>query len=237
MPSVVRVSDCTLAVDPGGWSFAAHNAAAIDQHWERRLASNPKMFNGGVFVLSQYDLIDGVFRGRLLQTDFKSYLFWRDSQFPDVGVSDAFGSALIRSADGAVLLGRQRDGHVNAGLAYLPGGFIDPSDVGADGTVDLETSIARELREETGLDETMVSPEPGYWITFHGPLISCAQTYASRLSAQQVRSAIKAHIVRESDAELVDAVIVRRTTDLEGQNIADYARTLIDWLFGTCPNA
>ena len=107
------------------WPFAEANKSAIEAHWAKVIQINPRYFNGVVHLVEDMHFDNGVLDASLLKTDFKSYLFWRDQGFPEAGVLDGFGSALIRSSDGHMMLGRQRAGNVNAGLAYPPAGFID----------------------------------------------------------------------------------------------------------------
>ena len=124
--------------------------------------SNPRYFNGVVHLVDDVRLDgDSASMLRFVRTDFKSYLFWRDQGFPEAGVLDGFGSALIRSSDGHMMLGRQRAGNVNAGLAYPPAGFIDEQDVEADGSIDIAGSVAREVSEETGIDAAALVRDDG----------------------------------------------------------------------------
>ncbi len=123
----------------------------ISAYWEHRLDQNPDFFNGTIYLTRDAKVEEEVFSARLFATDFKNFLYWRENGYGDRAVTDVFGSALIVSADGAVLLGRQRDGHINSGLAYCPGGLVDARDILADKYVDILGSIRRELYEETGL--------------------------------------------------------------------------------------
>ncbi|MEQ1672861.1 MAG: NUDIX hydrolase, partial [Hyphomicrobium sp.] len=163
--SVRKIATCALRVGDGVWTYAEEHAGVIERDWQLAARVRPSYFNGVIHLLDQLSDVDGVLCGRLLRTDFKSYLYWRTAGFPDTGVRDGFGSALIRSADGAILLGRQRAGNVNGGLAYLPGGFIDARDVDAGGGIDIAASIIRELAEETGLRREDVTIEPGFLVT------------------------------------------------------------------------
>ena len=168
-----------------------------------------------------------MFRGQLLRTDFKSYLYWRETGFADTSVRDAFGSALLRSAEGYVLLGRQREGHINSGLAYLPGGFIDERDIGPDGRVDLDASIGREVAEETGLDTEAAQRRNGYWLTRVGSLVSIAVEFQLHDPADVLLERIGAHLAADAESELTDVVVVRRAADLDGLAVPNYARALV----------
>jgi ADP-ribose pyrophosphatase YjhB (NUDIX family) len=174
---VVPISECRLRATSDSWTYATANSELIETSWRRAVADNPQFFNGVVHLIDGLSLEDGLLDARLVRTDFKSYLFWREAGFPQAGVLDGFGSALIRSSDGALVLGRQRAGNVNGGLAYLPGGFIDARDVDGDGAIDIAASVARELLEETGLTAPVVKAQPGFIVTQTGAHVSLAVTY------------------------------------------------------------
>jgi 8-oxo-dGTP pyrophosphatase MutT (NUDIX family) len=201
------VARCDLRIVDEAWAFAALHASDIDAHWQCRRAENPGFFNGDVHLLSDFTL-DGTraFKGRFLRTDFKSFLYWRETGWRDRQVMDAFGSALIFSADGQVLLGQQHDGHLNSGLTYLPGGFIDLRDVGPGGAIDIEGSVRREVSEETGLDTRTFTRTEGYVIAVSGPLLSIAVGWRSGLNAAELAHAARRHIESEPDSELASVV-------------------------------
>ncbi len=225
---VFRVSLCALSVVPGSWRFANENRAAIDAHWDACRAANPAYFNGAIYVLSGFRLAEGRFQGELLRTDFKSFLYWRDLGWPlAAGVRDCFGAALIRSGDGAVLLGRQAKGHLNAGQAYLPGGFIDDRDVGADGSIDMTASALREVEEETGLAVCDLEVLPGLIVTVAGPSVALVVEMSSALAATDLRAEMLARIARQPDPELADVVILRHAPAIDDPGLAPYARVLL----------
>ena len=89
--------------------------------------------------------------GAYLETDFASFIAWRDWGFPDTSRAQLLSpSAALRSADGAFLLGVMGAHTATAGQIYFPAGTPDPNDIDGD-TVDLERGVIRELIEETGL--------------------------------------------------------------------------------------
>jgi 8-oxo-dGTP pyrophosphatase MutT (NUDIX family) len=224
---VARVERCELAVTGRDWPFARENAEAIDAHWQRRTAECPGYFNGRIHMLSSYTLDDGIFDGRLTEVEFKQFLYWRDMGQPDAAVFDAFGSALIRSADDAVLLGRQRPGNINAGLAYLPGGFIDTRDVDAAGRVDIRASVLREVEEETGMATRDLAARDGFLVTFTGQQISIAVEILADAPARELVGRCGARIAADPGSELEDILAVRTRGDLEALAMPDYARLLL----------
>ncbi len=218
----VRIARCELELSAKPWSYAERHREAIAAHWERIRVERPKMFDGPVLVLVANALQGGTFTGTFAPTDFKSFLYWRDHGAPGP-TRDGFGSALVRSSDGCVLLGRQGEGHLNSGLAYPPSGLIEPSDAVA-GTVDIDASIARELHEETGLATADLERLPGYIVTMSGPLVSIAVEWRSALPAILLRERILGHVARHPDPELADVVIVRSAAAIDDPIILPYAK-------------
>jgi NUDIX domain len=225
--SCVRIARCALRVGAELWAFAGRRRAEIAAHWQRASAERPKLFDGTVYMLRDGVLDDESFRGTYVRTDFKSFLYWRENGYPDASVRDSFGSAVIRSAEGHVLLGRQTSGNVNAGLAYPPGGFIDTRDVTADGSIDIDASITRELAEETGLDPLELRRTPGYVLTRAGALVSIGIEWRSPMSAVALRERILAHVRRQAVPELADVVIVRSVPEIDEDTTPRYAQVLL----------
>ena len=109
-------------------------------------------------MLLHHQIVEhGVLRGEYLETDYASFAAWQHWGRPPAGVRDCFGAAAILTADGAFLLGVMGPHTLNAGEIYFPCGTPDPADI-IDGKVDLDLSIRRELKEETGLDIAVGRP-------------------------------------------------------------------------------
>jgi len=228
--AVVRARRCDLTVGDTNWAFAQRHRCEIDAHWQRRATDNPSFFNGAILLMETHSLHDGILEARFLRTEFKNYLFWRETGGADSSIADAFGSALIRSSEGHVLLGRQRVG-VNAGLAYPPGGFIDERDVGAGGVIDIAGSVAREIEEETGLSPQALERTPGFILTFARPFVSVGVEFRSPLTAERLESRIRDHIGGDPDSELAEILVIKSGRDLEGLAVPIYVRLLIAALF------
>jgi len=90
------------------------------------------------------------FTASYFETDFASFLAWRDWEFPDREVFNGFGMARCAAADGAFVMGEMGGHTANAGRIYFPAGTPDLDDIKGD-TVDIAGSVVREVGEETGL--------------------------------------------------------------------------------------
>lgn len=212
-PRVVRVDALELAFAPQPWAFAQQRRAEIDAHFERLRAARP-LWNGRVLVLHRAALAGGVFRGAYLETDFASFIAWRDWDFPDAAMHNCFGMGAVRGSDGAFLLGRMAAHTANAGLVYFPCGTPDPHDIDG-GRVDLDASIRRELEEETGLTPHDVTPQPGWRTVFAGARIAQIRILQAQVPAAALRDRIAAHLAREAQPELAEICIVRSPADFD----------------------
>ena len=221
-----RLSCCRLAVGVASWTYAEINKVEIAAYWEKAHVARPKLFDGTVHLLSEYELQDEALSGTLFPTDFKSFLYWREQGYPECGLRDAFGASVIRSSEGHVLLGLQSEGHLNSGLAYPPSGMIDQNDV-RDGMIDIDASIERELEEETGLRPVDFRRVPGYILTILAPFMAIAIEWQSTLPAAALRERILAHVGSEAEPELADIVIVRSAADIGNVPLQPYAEPLL----------
>lgn len=226
---VVRVARCALRVCPEAWSFAVRHADEIAAYWERRRSDSPKLYDGVLHLLRRCAFEHNVFTATFLRTDFKSFLYWRALGYPVAGVRDGFGSAVIRSAEGHVLLGRQTAGNINEGLVYPPGGFIDERDA-CDGVVDIDAGTARELREETGINPDDFTRAPGYLVTTSGPHVSIAVEWRSALPSDALRAHILDCVRQQPEPELADVIIVRSPRDIDAHTMPGYATVLLSAL-------
>jgi hypothetical protein len=210
---VIRVTRMDLAYAPQPWPFAAERRGEIDAHFAELQRTKP-LWNGRVLLLHRHRIDDGVFTGAFLETDFASFLAWRDWGFPEQGVINCFAMAALRGSDGAFLLGVMGAHTAGAGKVYFPSGTPDPDDV-VGATVDLAGSVTCELAEETGLTPADVVADAGWYSVLCGPRIAQMKILRAREPAAALRARIRAYLAREQEPELSDMVIVRGPADLD----------------------
>lgn len=213
-PVVRPIDRLDLSFTPRPWAFADERRAEIDAYFAELQRKKPALWNGRVLLLHRHELRDGVFRGDYLETDYASFTAWRHWGSPVAGVNDCFAAAAIVSADNAVLLGVMGEHTVNAGWIYFPCGTPDRSDI-KDGKVDLAFSVARELKEETGLDIAECPPAPGWTMVTDGALIVQIRSLSSPLAADELRAKMLRHLASEAQPELADIRIVRGPADFD----------------------
>src|SRR3984957_17588062 len=145
-----RVATLDLKVGTYSWPFPAERRGEIDAHFAEKQREKPELWNGRVLLGRNAIHAGDHFSADFFETDFASFLAWRDWGFPDVSVFNGFCMGALRSSDGAFLLGEMGAHTANSGRIYFPAGTPDPDDVRL-GALDIAGSIAREIEEETGL--------------------------------------------------------------------------------------
>ena len=211
---VVPVDRAELRFAPQPWPFAQDRRADIDAHFAGLRRDKPDLWNGRVLLLHTFAIQDAVLRGAYLETDFASFIAWRDWGWPDPAMRNCFGQAALQAADGAFLLGVMAGHTMNAGRIYFPSGTPDPSDI-VGGAVDLGGSVQRELTEETGLTAADVAAAAGWHAVLAGARLAMLKVVRSPLPAATLRARILAHLAAEPQAELADIRIVRGPADLD----------------------
>lgn len=212
--TVVRLTRLAFTFTPRPWPFADARRAEIDQYFAGLRAAKPQLYNGRVLLLHQVDLINEMLSGSFFETDYASFLAWRDWGFPDPAVHNCFAMGALRATDGAFLLGVMGPHTANAGRVYFPAGTPDPDDVRPDGTVDLEGSVRRELGEETGLTPADYVMESGWSLVPAGPRFALFKLLQAHETADALRDRVRGHLAREAEPELADVHIVRGPADL-----------------------
>jgi 8-oxo-dGTP pyrophosphatase MutT (NUDIX family) len=235
-PTMFHVDRLELSFAPKPWAFAVEKRAEIDAYFVALQRQKPKIWNGRVLLLHHQLVSDGVFKGDYLETDYASFAAWRHWGSPHAGVRDCFGAVAVVSADGAVLVGVMAEHTYNAGQIYFPSGTPDPDDI-VDGKVDLDLSVRRELKEETGLDVAELAAEPGWTTVVDGTLIVQIKLMRTAESAELLRERMLAHLAREAQPELIDIRIVRGAADFDKAMPRFVTAFLTHYFGGRAPDA
>lgn len=212
--TVVHLDRLQLAFAPKPWAFATERRAEIDAWFAARQRENPALWNGRVLLLHDHAIAGGIFSGRYLETDYASFAAWRAWGRPTGAICDCFGAAAIIAADGACLLGVMGPHTINSGHVYFPCGTPDLNDLVGD-HVDLDLSVRRELKEETGLDTADFNVEPGWTAVFDASLIAEIKVLHSPEDADALRGRILENLARQRQPELADIRIVRSPADFD----------------------
>jgi 8-oxo-dGTP pyrophosphatase MutT (NUDIX family) len=211
-PVVHRVATLDLAFVPQRWPFADDRRAEIDAHFAAR-QRDKAIWNGRVLVARDPVFAGPRFCASYFETDFASYLAWRDWGFPDPDVFSAPGIGALRCSDGAFILGEMSGHTANAGRIYFPAGTPDLDDI-RDGAVDIASNIAREVEEETGLTPADYQASAHWDCVVGEGIIALIRLLDVDLTGEQLRARIDAHLAEQAQPELCAIHLVRDISDI-----------------------
>jgi len=212
-PRVQQVSHLDLRAEDWRWPFAQERRAEIDAHFARLREKKPQLWNGRVLLAREPRFSESVLRASYFETDFASFLAWRDWGFPDHSVFNGFGMGALRGHDGGFVLGEMAAHTANAGRIYFPSGTPDPNDR-RHCRVDLAGSVAREVTEETGLTAADYVADPHWTAVVTGQSIALIRILQAAEPAETLCSRIARHIAAETQPELAGTHIVRGAQDV-----------------------
>jgi 8-oxo-dGTP pyrophosphatase MutT (NUDIX family) len=211
-PVIHRVTRLDLRVRAQRWPFAQARRADIAAHFARRRIEKPKIWNGAILLGRSAEFSGECFSAEYFQTDFASFLAWRDWGFPDRDVFNGFGMAALRCSDGAFALGEMASHTSNAGRVYFPSGTPDLDDIN-DGAVDISGSIGREVAEETGLTPADYRAEAHWDCVVSGAAIAIIQLLHVDMTGEALRAKIEANLASQTQPELAAIHLVRQADD------------------------
>ena len=151
------------------------------------------MWNGRVLLGRKPVFAGDRFSASYFETDFASFLAWRDWGFPDKAVFNGSGMGALRCADGAFVLGEMGQHTSNAGRIYFPSGTPDLDDI-RDGAVDIPGSVVRELEEETGLEPGDYRSDADWHCVSTGPAVAMIRILHVDISGEALRGRIEANL-------------------------------------------
>jgi hypothetical protein len=223
------LSQASLGVDPARWAYERDNLSKIERHWRTAHAENPALHNSDVFMLTRWTIAGDMLEGVVQPASYASFLYWREQGYPEAGARNCFGSSVLQSKEGHILFGRMASNTTTAGLVYPVGGSFSQEDV-RDGMLHVDTNIARELVEETGLKPEEASREAGYICVEEGPRISLAAKFVFDCESGHLRQRIQTHLETCEEPELDEVVVFRRKAFSRHHRMPGFARMLIEHL-------
>jgi 8-oxo-dGTP pyrophosphatase MutT (NUDIX family) len=212
-PAIHRVTRLDLKVGSFRWRFAEEQRGEIDAHFAIQQRARPKLWNGRVLLARNARFADDGFAAEYFETDFASFLAWRDWGFPDKAVFNGFGMGALRSSDGAFALGEMGGHTANAGRIYFPAGTPDLDDV-RDGAVDIPGSVAREAEEETGLTPADYRAGAHWDCIDTGVSIALIRILQVDMPGDALRARIEANLAQQTSPELCAIHLVRKRSDI-----------------------
>lgn len=217
-----------LTLDAAEHPWLVAERGAVEAHWAREQVERPWLFNGTVVLNRGLALEAGVISGISHRAPYAALLHWVKTR-PGADVWHLFGSAVILSSDGAMLLIRMAAKTANPGKVYAPAGSLDETDIKG-GRIDVEGSILREAREETGLDLSRGNAEDRLWCWRRGGLVAVFRRFRMDDPAAVLEERIREHIRTDPEQEIDDVVVVRSVEDA-GPTAPPYMRAMVGFHF------
>ncbi len=231
-PTIHRVATLDFAVQDVTWPFAQERRAEIATHFAERQRERPKLWNGRVLLGRSPVFTEDRLAASYFETDFASFLAWRDWGFPDTTVFNGFGMGALRACDGAFVMGVMGQHTANPGRIYFPSGTPDPADV-RDGRLDLPGSIVREMEEETGLEPADYLIRPHWHCVVAGPAIALIQVLDVNMSGDAIRARIEANLAAQQNPELTGVHLVRSRSDFTAA-MPRFVTAFVEQQFAAC---
>ena len=215
-PVIHRVTTLDLKVEAFAWPFALARRDDIDAHFAEKQREKPNLWDGRVLLARNASFAGDRLEASYFETDFASFLAWRDWGFPDGAVFNGFGMGALRCADGAFVVGEMAPHTSNAGRIYFPAGTPDPDDISG-GRVDIAGSVIREIEEETGLTPADYRAAPHWDCVVTGPAIAMIRLLSVDIPGEAMRNRIEANLATQEKPELSAIHLVRGKRDLSAR--------------------
>ncbi|SMH46620.1 NUDIX hydrolase [Mesorhizobium australicum] len=226
---ILPIAEAELVVDPAPHPYELAHREAIVANWDLEKAEKPALFNGKVMLFSSIRWADGRLDARCHVANYATFMHWRRMR-PDTSAEHLYAHAMPVSSDGALIAIRMAGHTVNAGRVYFAAGSLEPEDITGD-RIDLAANMAREVREETGLDLGAARAEAGYhgWSSDSGTVL--VRRYFLDRSADELVEDIRRHIATDPDPEIDEAIVIRNADDLP-EGLMAHMPPLVKWHFG-----
>jgi 8-oxo-dGTP pyrophosphatase MutT (NUDIX family) len=229
--AITRVADVKARFEPMDWPWAKQNQGEIAANWQRRLQKTPKIFNGRVLLLRDIEVTPDLCRNTYFEVDYADMIGWMDLGHPDPGVANGFAMGALRGSDGAFICGVMSGDTANGGRVYFPGGTPDRADMRPDGSVDLASSLTRELNEEAGLTAADYHVEDEWIIVQRWPAVALMRMVTLHVPAEEGAKRIRATIAAQDEPELSDVRIIRGPEDIDPQRMPLFLQSFLRWSF------
>lgn len=225
------VSGHDITVDDGPHPVYLQRREEIEANWLAEIAANPALFPGEMLIHRDVRLDT---EGRLVAiahlTPFPTLLWWRKQ--PDRPLAEhVFPMAVPITSDGAILAIEMGAKTANAGRVYCAAGSLDAHDI-ADGKVDLEANMMREVMEETGIDLSAATPVGGYLGVRLFRAVTLFRTFLLPFDSKEALERVRRHMETDHEQEIAGPVIIRDKSR-EGRNYPAFMPPIIDRIFSS----
>lgn len=226
---ILPVDVVDVRLDPVQHPFERDNADAIAANWTDEKALRPAIFDGTVVLLSELTYAANRLSGRCHAIRFSTFMLWRKLRSVK-SAEHAFAHAMLIAGDNALVAIRMGAHTANAGKVYFAAGSFEPEDF-ADGLVDLDYNMAREVGEETGLKLSEAAREERCYALSAESGTVIVRRYRMKETADELAVRIRQFVAEDPDPEIEGPVIIRGIHDLP-EGLMPHMRHLVEWHFG-----
>lgn len=197
---VAPAGTITVQVDPRPVRLPDDLQRRVDAHWREAVREKGSLVRGLVYTVSEVEGDASALRVVLRATDFAHYLYTQRAKLLGADACRVLHAAgLIVTSDGCLVFGEMGRTTAHAGRLQCTAGGLDARDVGADGAVDLDGSLRRGVREETGLnldDAELVQSWQRWLLKSGGPSSSLVMVYGImvRVRAEELLALYRRHV-------------------------------------------
>ena len=226
---LVPIASARIRVSPDPHPVYLARRAEIEANWQEEVARNPHLYNGALILLRRLSLSGDRIEATGHEVPYATHLWWR-RQPERMGAFHAFSWAVPISSDGALIAIRMGPATANPGLVYCAAGSLEPEDV-FQGEVDLKANMAREVREETGLDLAEARADEGAFAALRNNRLMMCRLYRFPYTAEEIIARVRTHMVADHEQE-IDDVIAIRNADPAAHRYGAFMPPLLEMIFG-----
>jgi 8-oxo-dGTP pyrophosphatase MutT (NUDIX family) len=226
--TIFAVDTIDLKVLPGEHPLLLQNGNAVEANWQREIAANPMLYDGGMVLQRHLSVTPGSISGEAYMAPFSTFLWWR-KQVDRTGAFHLFAYPVIASSDGALVAIKMGEHTANPGSVYFAAGSLDEHDV-FEGKCDLESNMRREVAEETGLDLSDAVADGGYHAVHSNRAVTVFRVFRFRQTAEELAAAIERHMPDAEDQEIAGPIVIR-SADPAAQPYHGSMPLILDWFF------
>jgi 8-oxo-dGTP pyrophosphatase MutT (NUDIX family) len=225
---IFPIDQVEVRLDPGPHPFEIAHGAEIEQNWRRETTANPALFDGQTVLLSGLSQRGGSLDGRCHAIRYATFLHWRKHPAHS-SAEHAYAHAALVTADNALMAIRMGPHTSSPGHVYFAAGSFEPADFRG-GFVDLDFNMAREVREETGLDISNLPRDTGYHALSVPAGTVIFRRYYLEEDAETVAHQIRQFVAGDPEPEIEGPVILRDGGELPA-GLVDHMVPIIAWHF------
>ena len=125
----------------------------IEDFWKKQVEENPRLFNGEIYSVTKFDDLPDKIIISIQKTNYAHYLF--DERMGIEGEYACYNlnsGILLETRDGYYIIGEMSETTSYPKGLRISGGNLDENDIDQYGRVNIINNVARELKQELGID-------------------------------------------------------------------------------------